>query len=151
VLVMMIICTMLALAAPSLRGFFASRQTADAAAQVLSLVQFARAQAIAEGRTYRLNLDDSEHAYWLTAQTGGRFESPETEFGRRFLLPAGTIAAWEEPADAATRGWIALYPDGRAEAAILRLTGKQGEAFDIVCRSPAERFRVVEREEGEAP
>ena len=57
VLVMVIICTILAMAAPSLRGFFTSRETSDAAAQIVALTHLARSQAITEGRVYRLNLD----------------------------------------------------------------------------------------------
>lgn len=143
ILVMVLICTVLAMAAPSLRGFFASRQTADAAAQIVALAQFARAQAAAEGRTYRLNLDTESGKYWLTAQTGGAFTALPSEFGRVFSLPEGAIAGWEAPAEAASRGWVPFYPDGRTEAADIRLDGRQGEALKIVCLSPAERFHVV--------
>src|SRR3972149_3661562 len=60
ILVMVILSTVLAMAAPSLRGFFASRQIQDAAAQILALTQFARSQAVSEGTTYRLNFDPDE-------------------------------------------------------------------------------------------
>jgi Tfp pilus assembly protein FimT len=49
ILVMVILSTVLAMAAPSLRGFFASRRTQDTAAQILALTQLARSQAICEG------------------------------------------------------------------------------------------------------
>ena len=68
ILVMVILSTVLAMAAPSLRGFFGSRKTNDTASQILSLTQFARSQAISEGIIYRLNFDTRERTYWLTAQ-----------------------------------------------------------------------------------
>ena len=147
VLVMVIICTVLAMASPSLRGFFASRRTADAAAQIVALTQFARGHAATDGNTYRMNLDVEEGKYWLTVQKTGAFETIASEFGREFLLPDGTTAKWLTPSDAE---WIAFYPDGRGEAAHIRLTGRQGETTDIVCASPAERFRVINLSEGEA-
>jgi Tfp pilus assembly protein FimT len=140
---MVLICTVLAMAAPSLRGFFASRQTREAAAQIVALTEFARSQAVSEGRVYRLNLDETDNRYWLTAQTGGAFTTLDSRFSRVFQLPDGTSARWEEPIDAALRGWISFYPDGRTEAARIRLAGRQGEIVDIACLSPAERFGAV--------
>jgi type II secretion system protein H len=67
IVVMVILATVLALAGPSLRGFFGSRQLPDTAAQILALTQFARSQAISEGIIYRLNFNTSKREYWLTA------------------------------------------------------------------------------------
>jgi type II secretion system protein H len=152
ILVMMIMCMALAAAAPSLRGFFASRQTWDAAGQIVALAHYARSQAAAEGRTYRLNVDRHRGAYWLTAQTPTGYESPAREFGRVFKAPAGATISWESAGpDAAMRDWIAFYPDGRSEAVRLRLTGQQGEAVDVVCRSPAEPFEAVRAGQEQTP
>jgi len=150
VLVMVIICTVLAAASPSLRGFFASRKTADAAARIVALAEYGRARAVAEGRMFRLNLDPSEGTYWLDARCEGLFERLATEFGRTFRLPDGTRASWLEPPDAAERRWILIFPDGRAEAARILIEGRQDESVEVVCPSPAERFRVAERSEEES-
>ncbi len=143
VLVMVIICTVLAMAAPSLRGFFASRQTADAAAQIVALTHLARSRAVAEGRLYRLNLDVEAGTYRLTVQEGGTFRNLGSEFGRLFSLPDGTLASWEAPAEAVSRGYIQFYPSGRTEPATVRLTGRRGKIVEITCLSPMELFRVV--------
>ena len=90
ILVMLIICTMLAIAAPSLRGFFASRETKDAAEQILALTKYASSQAVAEGRIYCLNFDIRESAYWLTVQDQGVYRDLGTGMGRRFSLPRDT-------------------------------------------------------------
>lgn len=149
VLVMVIICTVLAMAAPSLRGFFGSRQTADAASRIVALTQYARSQAAAEGRPYRLNLDAQEGRYWLTAQTAGAYVTLPSEFGRVFHLPDGATARWESPAETAERGWTAFFPDGRAQAAEIRLKGRRGEVMRVVCWSPAEAFEAVAGNEGD--
>jgi prepilin-type N-terminal cleavage/methylation domain-containing protein len=143
ILVMVIICTVLGMAAPSLRGFFSSRRTADAAAQIVALTQFARTQSATEGRVYRLNFDLDEGTYWLTRAEAGAFVELSTEFGREFSLPDGTVAEWEDQPGTPVRDWIEFHPDGRAEAAVLCLTGRQEEVFKVVCETPAEGFRVV--------
>jgi len=143
VLVMVIICTVLAMAAPSLRGFFASRQTADAAAQIVALTQLARSGAVAEGRIYRLNLDVEAGTYWLTAQEGGTFENLHSEFGRVFSVPEGTLVSWEAPPRGDSPGYVQFYPSGRTEATTIRLAGRQGDVIEITCPSPTELFRVV--------
>jgi len=149
ILVMVIICMVLGMAAPSLRNFFASRQTADAAAQLVALAEYARSQAVAEGRPYRLNLDLDAGTYWLTAQEQGAYEDLASEFGRVFHLPEGVAATWIGSAAEAPPQFIAFLPDGRNQAVGLRLSGRQGEVFDVVCPSPTETFRVeIPEEEG---
>lgn len=143
ILVMAIIGTVLGLAAPSLGGFFGSRRTADAAARVLALAQYARAQAAAEATPYRLRIDTARGEYWLERREGGAFARLGTEFGRTFTLPDGTRARWIERPGGSSREYIAFMPDGRTEAARLRLVGRHRETYDIVCASPAERFRVI--------
>ena len=148
VLVMVIICTVLGMASVSLRGFFASRRTADAAAQIVALTQYARSQAVAEGRTYRFNLDASERRYWLTAQVGGAFESIPSEFGRVFLLPENTTVETNATDTEENTSVISFFPDGRSVAVRIRLSGRQDDAFDVVCPSPAEEFHVEIPQEG---
>jgi Tfp pilus assembly protein FimT len=109
----------------------------------VALAHYARTRAIADAFTYRLNLDTDQNTYWLTAQTGGAFATLPSEFGRVFSLPEGTVAQWQTPGSASANGWIPFYPDGRTEATTVRLMGRQGDIFDIVCSSPAEQFRVV--------
>lgn len=153
VLVMVIICMVLAMGAPSLRGFFASRQTSDAAAQIMALAYYARTQAVAEGRTYRLNLDTQSGKYWLTAQTLGAFTPLSSEFGRIYSLPDGTVATWQAASRTVPltgRDWIPFYPDGRTAATDILLVGRQGDTQEIVCLSPAERLQLVAQSAGGA-
>lgn len=143
VLVMVIMCTVLAMAAPSLRGFFASRQTADAAAQIVALTQLARSLAVTDGCTHRLNFDAQGGTYWLTAQREGAFVNLSHEFGRVFVLPEGTTAQFVEPDSSATLDYVQFYPDGSKDAAVIRLADRRGNEIDVACPSPAEPFVVV--------
>jgi type II secretion system protein H len=151
ILVMVIVSTVLAIVAPSLRGFFGVRQTSEGASRLLAFTQLARSLAVTEGRTHRLNLDVDEGTFWLTRQEGGAFVTLSRECGRVFSLAEGTLASWEGSADAASHGYVTFYPDGRREPATIRLTGRGNRVFDITCPSPTEPFRVIDPSEGEGP
>ena len=141
---MLLVSLVMALAAPSLRGFLIGRKSADAAANVIALAQYARAKAVSTGCNYRLNVDTVEQTYWLTVQKGAGFQELGTEFGRRFRLPERIEASWL-PAVGAANECIEFYPDGRIEAAGLRLVDRDGEVFVIACRSETEPLTVVQR------
>jgi len=150
ILVMVIISTVLAMAAPSLRGFFSSRKNHDAAANILSLIRFARSQAIAEGHTYRLNFDESRGVYWLTSNQEGAFSSLHNEFGREFLLPDDTAIRLEkEDEQRGTEKYIAFFPQGMAETGAITLTDRSGDVIEILSPSPAEAYQIIEPEEAE--
>ena len=149
ILVMVIVCTAFAVAAPSLRGFSLGARTKDAATQILALTQWARSQAVVNARVYRFNINPQIGTYWLTAQDGQGFLSLGTEFGRLFRLPeecrielTTTFALGQD--------FVDFYPNGRATPALIRLTDRRGNEFQITSPSPAERFRIVEAWEGRA-
>jgi Tfp pilus assembly protein FimT len=143
VLVMVIICTILATAAPSLRGFFTSRETSDAAAQIVALTHLARSQAITEGRVYRLNLDTENKTYWLTVQEQGGFRQLYNDFGRVFKLPKDTEIELEDVSEYGESGYIDFNAQGQTQTGTIRLINRRGDVFEITCLSPAELYRVV--------
>ena len=147
VLVMVIICTLLGITAPSLKGFFAGRRTVDAAAQIVALANFARSQSVAEGRVYRLNIDMETGDYWLTAEDGGVFCELGSEFGRIFCLPEGTSFSFDTPSEKAE--YFQFHPTGRSETAIIRLIDRKGKEISIACLSPTEMFQVTAGTEDE--
>ena len=143
VLVLVVISVVLALSAPSLRGFFASRQTADAAATMLSLTKWARSQAVARGCPYRLNIDAPSGPFWLTVQEAGSFVDLNSEMGRRFQLPEGAAVRVLSDLPDPAASYLQFYPSGRNDAATIEITGRQGEVFLVTSPSATEPFRVV--------
>jgi len=144
ILVMVILSTVLAMAAPSLRGFFASRRTDDTAAQILALTQFARSQAISEGVIYRLNFDTQERTYWLTSQQGGTFEMLATEFGQVFTLPKDIEMELEDIEEDENDKFLAFTPHGTVTAGTVRLIDRRGRGLEITCPTVTESFSIVE-------
>jgi prepilin-type N-terminal cleavage/methylation domain-containing protein len=147
ILVMVILSTVLAMAAPSLRGFFASRQSHDAAAQILALTQLAHSQAISEGIVYRLNFDTRKRTYWLTARRAGVFEKLETGFGQIVTLPKDMVLELEELEQDDEDTFLAFTPQGTVTAGTVRLIDRRGRAMEVTCPTVTESFSIVECEE----
>jgi prepilin-type N-terminal cleavage/methylation domain-containing protein len=143
IVVLGLVGVLLTLAAPSLKGFLASRQTADAAAQVLALTQLAGSRAAAQGTVYRLNIDPQTGTYWLSTQQAGSFVDLGDEFGRRFRFPEGTTVRVVSPAGGSAQPYVEFYPNGRTQEATIELTGRQGEVYSVVCDSVTEAFHIV--------
>jgi Tfp pilus assembly protein FimT len=144
ILVMVILSTVLAMAAPSLRGFFASRRSEDSAAQILALTQFARSQAVSEGIIYRLNFDTQERTYWLTAQQAGTFERLETAFGQVFEFPKDLEVELEGVEEDDRDVFLVFSPYGTVTAGTVRLIDRRGRAVEITCPTVTESFAIVE-------
>ncbi len=152
ILVMVIISAVLTMAAPSLRGFFASRKAHDAAAGILSLMRYARSQAITEGCNYRLNLDPDEGTYWLTMDDAGGYAELDTSLGRKFLLPEFTTMEVEmdddiEQDEGDAEAYIGFYPKGHVDVCTIRIFEQNGDEVDVLALTPVERYHVVVPEE----
>ena len=143
IVVLVLIGLVLGMAGPSLHGFFVSRQTADAAAQMLALTQWARSQAAARGTRCRLTIDTEANLYWVTAQEGGEFVDIASEFGRRFRLPEGVTVRVDPPASEPPLAYVDFYPNGRTDEAEIELDGGRGDVFQVVCDSATGTFRVL--------
>lgn len=146
ILVMVILATVLAMAAPSLRGFFTSRRGDDAAAQILALTQFARSQAVSEGIAYRLNFDTQEQTCWLTAQKAGAYERLETGFGKAYTIPKDLIIELEDVEQDEHDVFLAFTPYGTVTAGTVRLIDRRGRALQISCPTVTESFSITESE-----
>jgi prepilin-type N-terminal cleavage/methylation domain-containing protein len=146
ILVMVILSTVLAMAAPSLRGFFASRQRHDTAAQILALTQLARSQAISEGIIYRLNFDTRQRTYWLTAQRAGVFEKLKTGFGQVYTLPKDMNVELEDLDEEEEDVFLEFTPQGTVTAGTVRIIDRRGRAIEVTCPTVTESFSVVESE-----
>ena len=146
--VLVLISTVLAIAAPSLRGFVHGRQTADAAAQILALTHLARSRAASGGCVHRLNVDSEAGTYWLTMQRAGAFVEIGRGHGRLYRVPKGASIAVDTLLDDGSVSYVQFYPDGRCDPATVELTGGRGDVLQVTCPSASQRFRILSRAEG---
>lgn len=144
ILVMLILCTVLGMAGPSLRGFFSQRQMDDTAACMLSLTQFAQSQAVCEARHYRVNIDIDDRTYWLTVKDKGVFRKLKTSWGRIFILPPEiTVKVWDLERDGSLR-LIEFSPEGRTTPGAIQFVGPRGDTRQLICRSATEGFAILD-------
>jgi type II secretion system protein H len=145
IIVMVIVATLLAAAAPSLRGFYSGRRTANVASQLVAITQFAQQAAVNEGRVYRLNLDPDERTWWLTMQEGSEFVEPlHHTIADIYELPDDIDAIWvDAQGHALQQEFTTFYPTGKMQPATIRVIGRMEELIDVTCGSMTESFRAV--------
>jgi|ERR1700722_11592886 len=141
-MVMAIIAIVAALLAPRLVGFTLGRSSSNTARMIVSLTNYARSQAISEGRTYRLNFDSAAKQFFLTAQDGAQYDAPNNDFGQKVTLPDGITAAVQFPQEQ-DGAYVQFQPTGRTEQAQIRLTDQLSRITEIDCGSPTELFRIL--------
>ena len=148
--VLVLLSTVLAIAAPSLRGFARGRQTAESAARILALTRLARSRAASWGAVHRLNFDRAAREYWLTRQRAGTFVELEDD-GRRYRLPVGVSMELDLPAGSGVEAeaYVEFHPDGRCDVGTIQLTGGQGEVYQVTCPSASEQYEIVQPEEND--
>ncbi len=141
-LVLVVVSTALAIAAPSLSGWGRGARLRDAGDAFLATAKWARMRAIASGQIHRLNVDPDNGRYWVTTQEGVEFVAATDDFGREQYVSDDAVLEMTDgeaqPLDAVT-----FYPTGRVSPpANVRLADDRG-AIDIVCETPAEGFRLL--------
>lgn len=145
VLVMLIMATGLAVAAPSLQGWSRGSQLRNQADQLVSVTRFARTRAIADSTTYRLNIDPAANTYHLTMQSGQQFVQPESkEWGKTFQLQDATIRLSSGTVGASgVANTIDFLPDGRTQEATIELQSTRSGTISIQCASPTDVFAIT--------
>ncbi len=146
ILVMVILAFVVAMVAPSLRGFGTGRRIHDTAALIVSLADYARTQAVNEGRAYRLNVEPRTGEFWLTVDADAGFQPPPNDFGRRFTASDGVTLR----CDVKTRTdgqFLVFLPTGRTDPARIELNDTLGKRVVIACPSPTEMVRILTPEE----
>ena len=147
ILVMVIITTALAMAAPSLSGWARGSKMRDASDQFIALTQFARTQAISTATVHRLHVDSGARAYYVLIQDGDGFSPLNTEMGRQFALPNDFGLKMTDLAGQ-NRDYVDFYPTGRTDPTTVQITGPDGSEKVIQCPSPTEAFRLVNPGDG---
>ena len=144
ILVMVILSTVLAIAVPSLRGFFASRKINDVAEQMVTMTRYAKIRSISDSRSYRVNFDLHEREYWVSTFDPNRDSAIKNNFGKVHLIPSNIQMQFNDvPAEAGIY-YLQFDPEGYSRACSVRLSDNQENILELVCYSPPENFEIVE-------
>lgn len=143
IMVLIILTVIAAIVAPSIRAFASGRDKTNLATMFISLADYARTQAASEGKTYRLNLDPSQHTVWLTVQDGATYSSPTAGgFGDKFTSSdALTITTDIQPQQDGY--YVAFTPGGRCDPARIWITDKDNRTVEVEAASATELFHIV--------
>ena len=144
ILVMIILCTVLAMASPSLRGFFSSRQLNDMTEQIQAMTRYAKVQSVFESRYYRVNFDANKRLYWISYLRESQYERLSNNFGNLYSIPTEIdISFHNVPYDNGIY-YFEFDPEGYSKEASVRLQDNQENIQEVVCYSPAENYEIVE-------
>jgi prepilin-type N-terminal cleavage/methylation domain-containing protein len=147
ILVMVIICTALAMAAPSLNGWARGSKMRDAVDQFIALTQFARTQSISTATVHRLQIDGAARAYYVLVQDGESYVPLNTEMGRQFPLPEEFSLKMVD-LSGQNRDYIDFYPTGRTDPGTVEISTPGGDVMTIRCPSPTEAYRLAQPGDG---
>ncbi len=140
VLVLLLISAMMMLAAPSLAGWGQGAKLDDAAGRFVAAARYARSQAIAEAKPYRLQIDNAGAGFQLFRKDGESWVAVQG-VDARYALPTGfTIRS----ATGAAGGAIDFDPSARTTPATLDIVSPRGYVATVACEFPTDLFRVVQ-------
>ena len=148
ILVMIILCTVLAMAAPSLRGFFSSHQLGDIAEQILIMTRYSKIQSVFESRPFRVNFDPNLRRYWISSLGESQYGRLKTNFGNYFLIPTEIEIDFKDMDKEDGIYFFQFNPEGYSKEARLRLEDKQDNILEVVCRNPAENYEIIKIADG---
>ena len=140
-LVLVVIATALAIAAPAMSGWGRGSRMRDAGDHLLATTKWARAQAIADGQVYRLNVDAQNNRYWVSVQQGLEFVPVDSQFGRETFGEDGAMLQLVDDQQHPIE-YVTFYPTGRISPPSHLSMADDRNQVDMVCRTPAEGFRL---------
>ncbi|HVT90927.1 MAG TPA: GspH/FimT family pseudopilin [Tepidisphaeraceae bacterium] len=155
VLVMMIACIVMAVAAPRLRGWSHGADMTNTADQILMLMRYAQSHAVTQATTYRVEFDNAAPPhFWLSVQQGSGYSDASNflevndSFGAKYKMPEGVQfelrkAAVASAAQNSAANSIDFYPTGRTQPATLTLRNSLEYTVVIESTTPTESFHVV--------
>ena len=149
IVVMIIITLVVGAIAPKFAAFTAGRKASDGARQLVALARYARTEAISEGRAYRLNVDTTKRAYWITMDKDGEYVAPPNDFGDVFAMPDGVALATDFPSQTNGGVYITLLPTGRGQPGSVTFTDQNGISTTVICPSATEMFHIAQPGEKE--
>lgn len=144
ILVMIVLCTVLAMAAPSLRGFFSSREISDISHTIAAMMNYASDQAVVQSNYYRFNYNNDTKEFWLTCLRESEYVMLKNDYGNKFKIPTEINVDLEDWEMLDGNQCVGFSPLGRKTPGRMRLMNPQKRTVDIICLSSTEPYQVVE-------
>jgi prepilin-type N-terminal cleavage/methylation domain-containing protein len=144
VCVLFIITIMMAMAAPSLRGWARGNTLRLAADEFLSTCSAGRSLAVSEAIICRIAPTQQGDGYQLYRLVDGELQTLSGVHGLPHTLPIGISLSVTFPAGASTGG-IDFFPTARSTPSVVTIQDSQGKSVQIECETPASLFHIKEQ------
>jgi len=139
-LVAIIILVLVGLSTPLFRRPFSSIQLKNTCQNIVQLIRYIQAKAIAERKFCQINFDFEKGIFWLTMEddtSPGEFKRIKGKWGATFKVPDGISINSDT-------SFITFYPDGSSDQARIRIFDSKGKAFTVITQK---NFGYVKIEE----
>ncbi len=147
VLVMLILATCAAIAAPSLSGFTRGRRLPNTAQEFVTTARWCRAQAVSDGITYRLNLDMGVGRWWVTKDdgTGTNFVTPTDQLMKiDYTVPDGIVMFTNlKPSPTDGLIYISFDPGGKCDVTTVHFSSDNGAYVDVLCDTSLSSYHIA--------
>ena len=132
---MVIICIVMAIAAPKLQNFREGGKLRNSADEFVAATKYARTQAISSGYVCSVAIDKQSGSFSVQQQNGQNWTAVSGEFGQPInVLDGGQIDSTASP--------ILFYPNGRVQTAQVRISAGN-ESITVACAAPTEDFAIA--------
>jgi type II secretion system protein H len=139
VLVMALLVVVMAMAAPSLRGWRKGADLRNTADGFIAATRWARSHAASSAHVYVVVIDAQSGSFAVKIQDGQNTKDSEGEFNQPTSMPQGGSIQATNSSRAAVNA-IHFYPTGRVEPAVVHFTDADGQTLTVGCDSPADEF-----------
>ena len=145
VLVVIIILVLVGLSIPQFRRPFTSIQLRNTCQNLVQLMRYVQAKAIAERRFCRINFDFEKGTFWPTIEddiSPGKFKRINGKWGRTFKVPDGISISGDDSFVEAS--FVTFYPDGSSDKAKIEISDSKGKAFAITTQRAISYVEIEE-------
>jgi Tfp pilus assembly protein FimT len=139
-LVTIILVILAGVAVPSFRNTYLNLELNDTANRLAFLMRFARAHAVTERATYKLNFDSEKKKCWLTKQSDANadsFEPVSSRLARSAIFPKAIEV--ETEADV-----VNFYPDGKIDSINIYLKSRDGKTLTISTKGQIGNVEILD-------
>lgn len=145
VLVLALLAVLMAMVAPSVRGFGRGQRVENAADAVLAATVWSRTEAITTTTPHRLQFEPDGTSFTVTTQVGGLYEPARGRLGILQRLPETVTVICLGP-DGTSMDAFDFYPTGRVTPGTVTVENEQGDVITLQAVGAADPWRRVEVE-----
>ena len=145
IVVMVIIASVLAIAAPSLKGFFQASKHEQLARKILNLTHYARQLAVSEGYTYYLTFNETEKTISLYSYAEQKKVTYQNSSASMIRFADNMQIKVEDDTQVAIKD-IEFQPNGMNSPSTIRVTGHPDYDYLIYSDAYSQPYQLIKED-----